>query len=43
VIEAVLNELPPQPVVNLETLLDRDLTARNLAQRIIRTTMSRSP
>jgi 1-deoxy-D-xylulose-5-phosphate reductoisomerase len=36
VIEAVLNELPPQSVVNLETLLARDLTARSAAQRIIR-------
>lgn len=36
VIEAVLNELPPQPVVNLEALLARDLTARSAAQRMIR-------
>ncbi|MGN6313990.1 MAG: 1-deoxy-D-xylulose-5-phosphate reductoisomerase [Rhodanobacteraceae bacterium] len=35
VIETVLNELPPQPVVNLETLLARDLTARSVAQRMI--------
>jgi 1-deoxy-D-xylulose-5-phosphate reductoisomerase len=35
VIEAVLNELPPQAVVNVETLLERDLTARSAARRII--------
>ncbi|MEO6968693.1 MAG: 1-deoxy-D-xylulose-5-phosphate reductoisomerase [Rhodanobacteraceae bacterium] len=36
VIESVLAELPPQPVVDVETLLDRDLTARRAARRIIR-------
>ena len=36
VIEEVLNELPPQPVVDVETLLERDLTARRAAQRMIR-------
>lgn len=35
VIEAVLAELSAQPVVDVETLLDRDLTARSTAQRII--------
>ena len=35
VIEAVLNELAPTPVVNVETLLERDLTARSVARRII--------
>src|SRR5690242_9591994 len=35
VIEAVLNELPPSPVVNVETLLERDLTARSVSRRII--------
>lgn len=35
VIEAVLNELPPQPVADVETLLERDLTARSAARRII--------
>lgn len=35
VIEQVLNELPPQSVVDVETLLDRDLTARDAAGRII--------
>ena len=43
VIEAVLNELPPQPVVDLPTLLERDLTARRAAQRIIRNKVSRQP
>ncbi len=36
VIESVLAELPPHPVVDVETLLDRDLTARAVAHRIIR-------
>lgn len=36
VIESVLGELPPQPVVDVHTLLDRDLTARAAAHRIIR-------
>lgn len=36
VIESVLAELPPLPVVDVETLLDRDLTARAAAHRIIR-------
>ncbi len=40
VIEAVLNELPSQPVVDVETLLQRDLTARSAAQRIIRERVS---
>ncbi|HEY3521215.1 MAG TPA: 1-deoxy-D-xylulose-5-phosphate reductoisomerase [Rhodanobacteraceae bacterium] len=35
VIEAVLNELPFAPVVDVGTLLERDLTARRAAQRII--------
>jgi len=35
VIEAVLNELPPQSVVDIESLLARDLTARIAARRMI--------
>ncbi len=35
VIEAVLAELPLQPVVDVETLFERDLTARRAAQRMI--------
>jgi 1-deoxy-D-xylulose-5-phosphate reductoisomerase len=35
VIEAVLAELPPQTAVDVESLLERDLTARRAAQRII--------
>ena len=35
VVEAVLNELPPRPVVDIDTLIDRDLTARAAAHRII--------
>ncbi|HWG10234.1 MAG TPA: 1-deoxy-D-xylulose-5-phosphate reductoisomerase [Rhodanobacteraceae bacterium] len=34
-IESVLNELPPQPVVDVGTLIERDLTARRVAARII--------
>lgn len=34
--ERVLNELPPQNVVDIEALLDRDLTARRAARRMIR-------
>jgi 1-deoxy-D-xylulose-5-phosphate reductoisomerase len=36
IIEAVLNELPPRSVVDVGTLLERDLTARSEAQRMIR-------
>jgi len=36
VIEAVLTELPPQAVVDVDSLLERDLTARRAAQRMIR-------
>ncbi|HJU08253.1 MAG TPA: 1-deoxy-D-xylulose-5-phosphate reductoisomerase [Rhodanobacteraceae bacterium] len=36
VIEAILAELPPQTVVDVESLLERDLTARRAAQRMIR-------
>jgi 1-deoxy-D-xylulose-5-phosphate reductoisomerase len=35
VIGAGLNDLPPQAVGNVETLLERDLTARSAARRII--------
>jgi 1-deoxy-D-xylulose-5-phosphate reductoisomerase len=35
VIETVLAELPPRPVVDVETLFERDLTARRAAQRMI--------
>jgi len=43
VIEAVLNELPPEPVVDVGTLLERDLTARRAAQRMIREKVKRQP
>jgi 1-deoxy-D-xylulose-5-phosphate reductoisomerase len=43
VIEAVLNELPSQPVVDLESLLERDLTARRAAQRMIVESVQRQP
>ncbi|MER3547169.1 MAG: 1-deoxy-D-xylulose-5-phosphate reductoisomerase [Rhodanobacteraceae bacterium] len=43
VIEAVLNELPPQPVADVETLLERDLTARSVARRIILENVNRQP
>lgn len=36
VIEATLAELPPSPVVDAETLVHRDLTARDTARRIMR-------
>ncbi|MBS0431572.1 MAG: 1-deoxy-D-xylulose-5-phosphate reductoisomerase [Proteobacteria bacterium] len=36
VIESALNELPPQPVVDVGSLVERDLTARRVAARIIR-------
>lgn len=36
VIEEVLNELPPQSMVDIEGLMARDLMARSAAQRIIR-------
>ncbi|HEX7112588.1 MAG TPA: 1-deoxy-D-xylulose-5-phosphate reductoisomerase [Mizugakiibacter sp.] len=36
VIEATLGELPPTPVVDAETLVHRDLTARDTARRIMR-------
>ena len=35
VVEAVLEALPPQPVSDLDTLVHRDLTARDAAHRII--------
>ena len=35
VVEAVLDALPPQPVSDLDTLVHRDLTAREAAHRII--------
>ena len=43
VIDAVLNELTPQSVVDVETLLERDLTARRAAQRMIREYVKRQP
>ncbi|MEO8777180.1 MAG: 1-deoxy-D-xylulose-5-phosphate reductoisomerase [Rhodanobacter sp.] len=36
VVEAVLAELPAQPVVDIPTLLDRDRLAREVARRVLR-------
>jgi 1-deoxy-D-xylulose-5-phosphate reductoisomerase len=35
-VESVLTELPPQPVVDVQTLNERDRTAREAARRILR-------
>ncbi|RDS86792.1 1-deoxy-D-xylulose-5-phosphate reductoisomerase [Dyella psychrodurans] len=35
-IEQVLTELPPQPVVDIQTLSERDRTAREAARRVLR-------
>jgi 1-deoxy-D-xylulose-5-phosphate reductoisomerase len=36
VVEAVLAELPAQPVVDIPTLLERDRAAREAARRVLR-------
>ena len=35
-VEAVLAELPAQPVVDIQTLLERDQLAREAARRVLR-------